>query len=200
MKHGQKIVFSGESDEAPDVTAGDIIVVLSEKAHETFKRQDKNLHMDVKLALVEAICGFTISIKHLDGRKLIVKSSPGDIIQHGEVRAIQGEGMPTYKQPFDKGDLFLHFSITIPLKSDFSAKALKELELVLPKPNRPPVVEDENSETVTLSAPLNIASSSQEGNSRTTSQGSAPPQREAYNEDAGEGVPHGPRQVQCAQQ
>lgn len=85
MKHQQKIVFSGESDEAPGVEPGDIIIVLVEKKHEIFKRNGIDLHMELKLALVEAICGFAINIKHLDGRSLLVKSNIGDVIQHGKL-------------------------------------------------------------------------------------------------------------------
>lgn len=34
MKHGQKITFSGEADQAPGVEPGDIVLVLQEKEHE----------------------------------------------------------------------------------------------------------------------------------------------------------------------
>ena len=34
MKHGQKITFSGEADQAPNIEPGDIVLVLQEKEHE----------------------------------------------------------------------------------------------------------------------------------------------------------------------
>lgn len=34
MKHGQKITFTGEADQAPGVEPGDIVLVLQEKEHE----------------------------------------------------------------------------------------------------------------------------------------------------------------------
>lgn len=34
MKHGQKITFGGEADQAPGVEPGDIVLVLQEKDHE----------------------------------------------------------------------------------------------------------------------------------------------------------------------
>lgn len=37
MKHGQKITFSGEADQAPGVEPGDIVLVLQEKEHEVKK-------------------------------------------------------------------------------------------------------------------------------------------------------------------
>lgn len=37
MRHGQKITFSGEADQAPGVEPGDIVLVLQEKEHEVKK-------------------------------------------------------------------------------------------------------------------------------------------------------------------
>jgi DnaJ-class molecular chaperone len=37
MQQGQKIVFYGESDEAPGTIPGDLIFVIKEKEHELFK-------------------------------------------------------------------------------------------------------------------------------------------------------------------
>lgn len=34
MKHGQRITFSGEADQAPGVEPGDIVLLLQEKEHE----------------------------------------------------------------------------------------------------------------------------------------------------------------------
>ena len=36
MKDGQKLTFSGEGDQAPDIEPGDIVIVLDEKEHEVF--------------------------------------------------------------------------------------------------------------------------------------------------------------------
>lgn len=37
MKHGQKITFGGEADQAPGLEPGDIVLVLQEKEHEVFQ-------------------------------------------------------------------------------------------------------------------------------------------------------------------
>lgn len=36
MKHGQKITFGGEADQAPGLEPGDIVLVLQEKEHEVW--------------------------------------------------------------------------------------------------------------------------------------------------------------------
>lgn len=39
MTDGQKIVFSGEGDQEPELEAGDLIIVLDEKEHEVSIRK-----------------------------------------------------------------------------------------------------------------------------------------------------------------
>jgi len=38
MRHGQKITFTGEADQAPGTEPGDIVLVLQEKEHEVTPR------------------------------------------------------------------------------------------------------------------------------------------------------------------
>ena len=55
MKHGQRITFTGEADQAPGVEPGDIVLLLQEKEHEVFQRDGNDLHMTYKIGLVEAL-------------------------------------------------------------------------------------------------------------------------------------------------
>jgi len=145
MKHGQKIVFSGEADETPGMEAGDIIFVLIEKKHELFKRNGNDLYLEYTLPLTEALCGFGFTIKHLDDREILIKSDKGDVIRPSDVRVIPGEGMPTHKRPFEKGNLYIQFNIEFP-KGPFSVDNVKQLEKVLgarrPIPNKTPEMEE----------------------------------------------------------
>ena len=43
MRDGQKITFSGEGDQEPGIEPGDIIIVLDEKEHPLYKRNDMDL-------------------------------------------------------------------------------------------------------------------------------------------------------------
>ena len=69
MKHGQRITFTGEADQVP----GDVVLLLQEKEHEVFQRDGNDLHMTYKTGLVEALCGFQFTFKHLDGHQIVVK-------------------------------------------------------------------------------------------------------------------------------
>merc|ERR1719460_3206887 len=76
-----KVTFREMADEHPDADAGDVVFVLKEQEHKEFKRKGADLFIERKISLVEALCGFEIEITHLDGRKLLVKSSPNDIVR-----------------------------------------------------------------------------------------------------------------------
>ncbi|KAJ7540448.1 hypothetical protein O6H91_10G015400 [Diphasiastrum complanatum] len=132
MSHGQKITFQGEADEAPDTITGDIVFVLQLKDHPKFKRKGDDLFVEHSLTLTEALCGFQFALTHLDGRQLLIKSVPGEIVKPGQFKAINDEGMPHYQRPFMKGRLYVHFSVEFPESGALSLEQCKALEAVLP--------------------------------------------------------------------
>merc|ERR1719359_2456566 len=78
---GHKVIFREMADEHPDADTGDVIFLLKQQEHADFKRRGADLFIERKISLVEALCGFEMEIPHLDGRKLIIKSGPGDIVK-----------------------------------------------------------------------------------------------------------------------
>lgn len=188
MRHGQRVVFAGEGDQAPDVVPGDIIVVLQQKEHAVFKREGDDLFMEHQLTLHEALCGYELRITHLDGRTLRVRSTPGQVVTPGDIKCIAGEGMPVHKRPYEKGRLIIKFSVQFPktLKED----AVKFIDKALPKPKAKPVLNEEEVEDVTL---IDFV--------HTERQSHAHRSGEAYEEEDGE-EGHGghPQGVSCAQQ
>eukprot|EP01117_Protostelium_nocturnum_P020538 TRINITY_DN9290_c0_g1_i1.p1 TRINITY_DN9290_c0_g1~~TRINITY_DN9290_c0_g1_i1.p1 ORF type:complete len:402 (-),score=157.99 TRINITY_DN9290_c0_g1_i1:275-1480(-) len=140
MKHGQRITFSGESDEAPGLEPGDIVFVLVEKKHERFQRQGNDLIMEVTIPLIEALGGVTLAIKHLDDRTLLVQTPKGEVISPGDIRVIPEEGMPTHKHPEIKGRLFLKFTVEFP--KNLKDNQIKELEKILPAKNTVKITND----------------------------------------------------------
>ena len=130
MKNGQRITFSGEGDQVPDITPGDVVIILEEKPHPIFKRRDRDLIMDQKIPLVTALTGGSFIVTQLDDRKLKITINPGEVIKPGDVKTIMGEGMPTYKNPFEKGNLYINFTIDFPENNWISAEKLVELRKV----------------------------------------------------------------------
>ncbi|KAG0725455.1 DnaJ subfamily A member 2 [Chionoecetes opilio] len=131
MRDEQRITFHGEGDQMPGVEAGDVIIVLQEKAHEVFTRSGTDLMMKKSITLTQALCGFTTVVDHLDGRKIIVNHPPGSVLVPGCVRGIVGEGMPIYKNPFEKGDLYIRIEVDFPENYFAPEGKLKELEGLL---------------------------------------------------------------------
>jgi DnaJ homolog subfamily A member 2 len=136
MKDGQRIVFEEESDEKPGWKAGDIVFQLQQEPHDVFERDGIHLYMNKKITLVEALCGFSFTIQHLDKRILLIKQE--ESINPNSIKQIQNQGMPTYKSPFDKGDLFINFTVKFPKK-----ETMKELIGILPVKEKLEVLEGE---------------------------------------------------------
>ena len=84
-KGGQTVTFRGESDQAPGVTPGDVVIVIEEKPHDRFKRQENDLFVEVEVDLLTALAGGEFAIKHLDDRALIVRINPGEVLKHGKL-------------------------------------------------------------------------------------------------------------------
>ncbi|MBA0704173.1 hypothetical protein Golax_016445, partial [Gossypium laxum] len=188
MQNGQKITFPGEADEAPDTITGDIVFVLQQKDHPKFKRKGEDLFVEHTLALTEALCGFQFVVTHLDGRQLLIKSIPGEVVKPDSFKAINDEGMPLYQRPFIKGKMYIHFTVEFP--DSLNPDQIMALEAILPpKPTSHLTdMELDECEETTLHD-VNI-----EEEMRRKQQAA----QEAYDED--EDTHGGAQRVQCAQQ
>lgn len=182
MKNGQKIRFAGEADEAPGTIPGDVIFIVQEKEHDSFKRKGNDLILSLELTLSESLCGFTRVITHLDNRLLRIDSNPGQIVKPDDVRLIQGEGMPLHGNPFTKGRLFVHFKVTFPPSLPLSA--VNAIKAVLPRAKEVTLTGEEEECVMT---PVDISQFGQQTDSRGG---------EAHDEDDGEERSGGQR-VQC---
>merc|ERR1711976_637713 len=80
--HGNhRISFKGMADEIPKMETGDINFIVQEKEHDTFKRKGADLLVTKELSLNQALCGFAHHLTHLDGRKIVIKTRPGEVIK-----------------------------------------------------------------------------------------------------------------------
>lgn len=106
---------------------GDLIVILQMSEHDVFTRNHDDLFMTHTINITEALCGFKIVVKHLDGRSLVLSHPPGEILAPASIRAIPKEGMPIYKNPFEKGNLYVKFDVKFPENNSLSEEAIKVL-------------------------------------------------------------------------
>jgi len=79
MSEGQKVVFHGEGDQEPGLEAGDVIIVLVEKEHSIFHRQNEDLMMKMDITVSEALTGFQRVVTTLDKREIVITSKLGTI-------------------------------------------------------------------------------------------------------------------------
>ncbi len=82
-----------------------LIIVLKEQPHPVFTRNGKDLHINLRLRLFQALYGFTKLITHLDGRNVVLKYDK--MISHMKTTMkIKNEGMG--------GHLFVHITCYMP--------------------------------------------------------------------------------------
>ncbi|KAJ1928757.1 Type I HSP40 co-chaperone [Tieghemiomyces parasiticus] len=187
MKDGQKIVFGGEADQAPDTVPGDVVIVIEEKPHPYLKRKGDDLYFDAKIDLLTALAGGKFHIKHLDDRVLVVNILPGEVIKPGETKIIQNEGMPSYRH-HNKGNLYVNFTIDFPASNWAEPETIAKLEGILPpRPDLPQVNARDTEEVVLSRVDASQQSRAQRG------------EHDDSDDEMHGGHPGGPG-VQCAQQ
>jgi len=74
-------------------------------------------------------------VTHLDGSKIRVKNSPGEIIKPNDLKTITGKGLPFHKTDYKFGNLFVTFKVKFPTKLstaeiDHAKKALGHMPKV----------------------------------------------------------------------
>jgi len=192
MKHGSKVVLRGEAGcSEPGLQPGDVVLVVQQKDHDTFKRVNADLIYEKKLTLVEALCGTTFTIKQLDGRVLKVVTTPGEVIKPDSFKCINEEGMPMQGRSYLKGNMYIRFNVEFP--DTLEPQQIAALQSVFPNQSNG-VMDLDDAEDVTLS---NVANIQDELKSRAQmGRGGG----DAYDSDDDEDAPRSGQRVQCAQQ
>ena len=125
---GKRYTFEGESDEMPGYDPGDVVIEIRIKKHKLFERTGADLTMKADISLVEALTGFQLLINHLDGRQVLIKSKPGEIIKPGMMKTVKECGMPFYDHPTRFGNLYVKFNIKFPKSlNDNQKTAIQQL-------------------------------------------------------------------------
>ncbi|KAI9851431.1 MAG: hypothetical protein M1830_006900, partial [Pleopsidium flavum] len=138
-KEGDRIVLEGEADQVPDQQPGDIVFVLDEVEHLTFRRAGADLTAPMEITLAESLCGLSrVVIKHLDGRGIHINhlQPKGRVLKPSQVVKVAGEGMP-YKKSDTMGDLYLVVQIHFPEDGWLEDSVIPKLQELLPKPGKP---------------------------------------------------------------
>jgi DnaJ-class molecular chaperone len=116
LSHGQQVQIPNHGHNLKDGKT-DLIIVINEKQHNIFKRKGNDLFITLELKLFQAIFGFDKIIEHLDKRKLHISNSGKT--EYESVKKIAGEGMHILNGSGGKGDLYIKFTIKLPVIENF---------------------------------------------------------------------------------
>ncbi len=75
--------------------------------------------------------------------KQVVQTIPGEVLKNAALKCVFGEGMPTYRNPFEKGKLIIQFHVEFP--DALEPQVASKLEKILP-PKEEPIVPDDHEE------------------------------------------------------
>lgn len=131
LKTGNKIKLDKKGHIFKDYKT-DLIIEVIQKPHNIFKREGKNLIVEIELKLYQSLIGFDKIIKHLDGRELHL--SYRNIIKEGDIKRIKNEGLVDLND-MSKGDLHLIFTINYPDLTKLSKNESNLLKVLLAKMN-----------------------------------------------------------------
>ncbi|MEM2963271.1 MAG: molecular chaperone DnaJ [Candidatus Anstonellales archaeon] len=112
---------------------GDLYITVYIKEHPLFKREGKDLYMDIPISFAQAGLGDIIQVPTIGGGKMKLKIPPGT--QTHTFFRIKGEGMPELKGN-RRGDLYVRVVVQTPTNLTSEEKeALRKLGRVEPKKN-----------------------------------------------------------------
>lgn len=111
---GHRYTVKDEGDQYPDIENGDVVFEVYLEAHKDFKRKGADLIYKCEISLLQALTGLKFVITHLDGRKILIYTQPGEIIKPLKLKTVKELGMPFFNAPYKYGNLYLDFEIDFP--------------------------------------------------------------------------------------
>lgn len=128
MLEGQEQTFAGEGEPHADGDSGDLKVRIHTLPHRVFERRGDDLYTNISIGLQQALIGFSMNIRHLDGRA--VKIHRDSMTRHGQ-KIVLPEGMPKYANPEQKGKLVITVEVLFPRQRDFQEEDKELLRKLL---------------------------------------------------------------------
>ncbi|MCF7824404.1 MAG: molecular chaperone DnaJ [Candidatus Marinimicrobia bacterium] len=110
---GNYMTLRGEGNAARrEGPKGDLIVLIDEKDHELFIRDEDNIYMEIVLDIAQAVIGAELEIPTLTG-KVNLKIPPGS--QSGKLLRLRGKGIPRLNSHL-VGDQLVRVQVETPTK------------------------------------------------------------------------------------
>ncbi|MBV8488456.1 MAG: J domain-containing protein [Planctomycetaceae bacterium] len=121
VDNGSKLRLKGQGEpHAKGGQRGDLTIVINVEPHPYFKREDRDLFVEVPITVAEAILGARVDVPSLEGMKSVT-IPPGS--SSGQKLRLKGQGVPASGGK-PAGDLFVVLRITVPKNIDEASKHL----------------------------------------------------------------------------
>ena len=121
VDNGAKLRLKGQGEPGPKgAQRGDLTIHIAVEPHPYFKREGRNLLVEVPITLAEAVLGAKIDVPSLDGMKSL-PIPPGS--SSGQKLRLKGQGVPpSGGKP--EGDLFVQLRVVVPKSVDEASRRL----------------------------------------------------------------------------
>ncbi|MFW0791841.1 molecular chaperone DnaJ [Gordonia sp. CPCC 205333] len=116
---GMRVRLTGQGEVGPGGgPAGDLYVEVKERRHDTFIRDEDDLHCTIKVPIADAALGSELTINTIFDDPVTVTIPAGT--QPGQVVQLRGQGMPHLNTGV-RGTLHAHLDVVVPTKLDAAA-------------------------------------------------------------------------------
>ena len=122
VENGQIIKLKGHGGAGVNGgPAGDLYITFVIEEHPVFKRSGNDLYTTVEIDLYTAVLGGEVTLDTLSGK---VKLKVSEETQNGTKIRLKGKGFPVYKNEGQFGDLYITYSVKIPVNLTAKQKEL----------------------------------------------------------------------------
>jgi DnaJ-class molecular chaperone len=121
MVDGKQIRLRGQGDPG-HAGPGDALVEVSVRSHPQFRREESDIHMDLPLALADAVLGAKIEVPTIDGPVTMTIPKGAN---NGQVLRLKAKGIKPPRAK-DAGNQYIHLQLTLPDPPDPELTALLE--------------------------------------------------------------------------
>ena len=126
VRTGSKVRVAGEGyPGAAGASSGDLFLVVRVLPHQSFERKGDDLQTEVGVDLYTAVLGGEITVPTMTGKATL--SIPAGT-QPGQVFRLRGQGMPSLRDPSQRGNLMVKAQVRLPKQlSDQERQLFQEL-------------------------------------------------------------------------
>ena len=112
IDNGQALTLRGQGEPGRrGGPAGDLYIAINVRPHRKFRRDGVNLYSEMNISFAQAALGDELDIETLKGS---VKETIAEGTQPGQVIRVRGEGVPSLRNPSQRGDLFVTLKVEVP--------------------------------------------------------------------------------------